>query len=336
MSFQIQAKEKSHPFIGIYDFSYAPYALGDAFTWQVNVAIGALDKGIDTVIHSLVVDPRRPSGRLQPHINRENYRDYLSNLFPAFLCNPLEMSLKLFTNRHAFDYYLLKKVLSGFHTWPNLLIHTMEQMDYYSHKKIDKFFQKNHYIPRLKTPRGYENSMDDFLKEHCSGRFLVSVNIRQRANYADLGFAGQASGVIRRDSPLQEWYRFFKVVRKKYPDVLFLAFGGYAEWEKELYTFENVLIPRAMGYNLAHEITLFHQTDLFMGTSSGFSALATFSEIPYIITNFDHAAAKYVDLPIGAPSYRFALDNQIIVWEKETVELLMSLFEPVYQMLKTQ
>jgi hypothetical protein len=135
---------------------------------------------------------------------------------------------------------------------------------------------------------------------------------------------------------LHEWYRFFKVVRKKYPDVLFLAFGGYAEWEKELYTFENVLIPRAMGYNLAHEITLFHQTDLFMGTSSGFSALATFSEIPYIITNFDHAAAKYVDLPIGALSYPFALDNQIISWEKETVELLLSLFEPTYQMLKTQ
>lgn len=323
-------------FIGIYDFSYAPYALGDVFTWQTNVAIRALDKGIDRLMHCLIVDPRKPSGILQPYITSENYWDYISNLCPAFLCTPLEMSLQIFANRPAFDYFLLRNIFNGFPAWPNPISHAMEQLDYYSHKKINQFFQKNHYIPRLKTPRGYEKSMDDFLNEHCSGRFVVSVNIRQRANYTDLGFAGQASGVIRRDSPLHEWYRFFKLVYKKYPDVLFLVFGGYAEWEKELYAFENVRIPRAMGYNLAHEITLFHKSDLFMGTSSGFSALATFSEIPYIITNFDHAAAKYVDLPIYALCYPFALENQILSWEKETMELLLSLFERMYQKMNRQ
>ena len=32
-------------FTGIYDFSYAPYALGDAITWQVNLCVKSIDAG---------------------------------------------------------------------------------------------------------------------------------------------------------------------------------------------------------------------------------------------------------------------------------------------------
>ena len=31
------------PMIGIYDFSYGPYALGDALTWTMNLNIGAAE-----------------------------------------------------------------------------------------------------------------------------------------------------------------------------------------------------------------------------------------------------------------------------------------------------
>lgn len=318
-------------FIGIYDFSYAPYALGDAFTWQVNVCVKALEKEMHEVLQCLMIDHKRPSSSLQPYITTTNYQDYINNLFPSFLCSPLLSSLKVFTDRGAFNLFLVDKILHRHQIWPSMVEHAMERLDYYSHKAINKFYGKYNYIPRLKMPCGYEEAMNDFLKDHCGGRFLVSVNIRQRAFYADLGLGNGYNPVVRRDSPLQEWYRFFKIVRQKYPDVLFLILGGYSEWEKELYGYENVLIPRAMGYQLAHELTLFHKSDLFMGTSSGFSALATFSEIPYIITNFDHAASKYVDLPVGAKSYPFALENQILNWERESTELLISLFESMYK-----
>jgi hypothetical protein len=319
-------------FVGIYDFSYAPYALGDAFTWQVNVCVKAIDKGMDKVLQCLMVGPQRSYFPLQNFITIFNYRDYSNNLFPAFLCSPLLSSLKVFTNRAAFDLFFVEQKLRHQPMWPGVMGHIMEDLDYYSHKAINHFFKKYQYIPRLKAPKGYERSMDDFLKSRCEGRFLVSVNIRQRAFYANLGFEKSISSV-RRDSPLREWYRFFEAVQRDYPDVLFLILGGYSEWEKELYRYENVLIPRAMGYQLAHELTLFHRSNLFMGTSSGFSALATFSETPYIITNFDHAASKYVDLPVGTERYSFALENQVLSWEKESTELLLDLFIPVYRSL---
>jgi hypothetical protein len=321
---------KKNNFIGIYDFSYAPYALGDAFTWQVNVCIKAIEQGMHDVQQCLVIDPNRPSSPLQPHITALNYIEYINNLFPAFLCNPLLSSLKVFTQRDVLTLFLIGKKLNRHPMWPGLLSHAMENLDYYSHRLINKFYKKKRYIPRLKAPCGYEQTMDDFLRKYCTGRFLVSVNIRQRAHYADIGYEKYGMAAKRRDSPLLEWYRFIKAVHQEYPDVLFLVFGGYSEWEKELYGYENVIIPRTMGYHLAHELVLFHKSDLFMGTSSGFSALATFSEIPYIITNFDRAASKYVELAFGARSYPFALENQIIIWERESTELLVSLFQPMY------
>jgi hypothetical protein len=324
----------SGSFVGIYDFSYAPYALGDVFTWQVNVCIKALAKGKQTVHHCLMIDPMRPSSPFQPHITPLNYNDYIGNLFPAFLCSPMLSSVKIFKDRKKFNYFLFEEMIHRRLMWPNMMGHAMEQLDYSSHGIINEFFKKHQRIPKLKTPKGYDQSVDDFLERQCTGRFLISVNIRQRSLYASLGFEKLSTIHFDRDSPLQEWYRFFKIVQKKYPDCLFLILGGYSEWEKELYRYENVLIPRAMGFQLAHELALFHKSRLFMGTSSGFSALATFSEIPYIITNFDHAAAKNIDLSVGSKCYPFATKNQILSWEKESTALLLKLFELIYNTLQ--
>jgi ADP-heptose:LPS heptosyltransferase len=216
-------------------------------------------------------------------------------------------------------------------TWPSIKDHLTNRLDYFSHRSINDFFLKHSYLPRLTAPKGYENSMNPFREKKCKNRFIVSVNIRQRKLYPGIHMA---DSVIRRDSPLDEWHRFFKIVKDEYPEVVFLILGGYSTWERELYNYDNVLIPRTMGFGLAHELTLLHNSNLFLGTSSGFSAMATFSKVPYIITNFEHTSAEYVGLSVGASRYPFALDHQILSWEKETTELLLSLFGPMYESIR--
>ena len=321
-------------FTGIYDFSYAPYALGDAITWQVNLCVKSIDAGKRGIAQYIVADPNRPSFPLQKYITVNNYIEYVNNLFPVFLCCPDTISISIIKDKVSFDLSLFKSMFHCDHMWPSLVNHFFGKLDYYSHGLINDFFRRNGYIPRLKPPRGYEASVDDFINKYCSGRFIVSVNVRQRKFYQDLKFLNSKI-VLNRDSELSEWYSFFKIVGQKYPDVVFLIFGGYMEWERELYNYGNVMIPRAMGFNLAHELTFLHKSNLFMGTSSGFAAMATFSEVPYIITNYEHAAAKNVDIPLYAIRYPFALDHQILSWERETKELLLDLFEPVYSSLKT-
>lgn len=320
-------------FVGIYDFSYAPFALGDVITWQMNLLIGAIENGLENVVQFIVADPSRPFSRLQRHINKDNYIDYLNNLFPAFLCCPITSSIHLIKYRRDFDLFLLEEVLYRRRTWPSIMDHLTNRLDYFSHRSINDFFLKHSYLPRLSAPKGYENSMHSFVMKNCRNRFIVSVNIRQRKLYPDIHMGG---GVIHRDSPLDEWHRFFRIAQNEYPEVVFLILGGYTTWERELYKCDNVLIPRTMGFGLAHELTLLHNSDLFMGTSSGFSAMATFSKVPYIITNFEHSSAGYVGLSVGTTRYPFALDHQILNWEKETTELLLSLFGPMYESIRKQ
>lgn len=327
--------KKKTAFIGIYDFSYAPYALGDAITWQMNLCVGARERGVENIVQYLVADPARPSCYFQTYITENNYVYYLDNLFPAFLCCPGSTAVHLITNKSAFDLFLLTDVFGRQRMWPSVIEHLMGRLDFSSHRAINRFFRKYNFIPRLAPPRGYGNSMNSFLETRCRDRFVVSVNIRQRRSYPDVE-GGYATTAIHRDSALVEWHKFFRLVLAKYPGVVFLILGGYSTWERELYHHGNVIIPRTVGYGLAHELTLLHRSDLFIGSSSGFSAMATFSTVPYVITNFEHAASKYVELAVGTLQYPFALDNQILSWEEESAELLVSLFEPVYESLRNK
>jgi hypothetical protein len=45
------------PMIGIYDFSYGPYALGDALTWTMNVNVRAAEVPGQPSPEQLAADP---------------------------------------------------------------------------------------------------------------------------------------------------------------------------------------------------------------------------------------------------------------------------------------
>ena len=108
------------PMIGIYDFSYGPYALGDALTWTMNLNVGAAAAGCDAIDQYLVIDPSRPGSRYQPFVNPHNYVSIIDNLFPAFLCSPMLRSLKLIRHRPTFNLFLLREVVRRRPMWPLL------------------------------------------------------------------------------------------------------------------------------------------------------------------------------------------------------------------------
>ena len=122
----------------------------------------------------------------------------------------------------------------------------------------------------------------------------------------------------------------------RHPEVLFLLLGGYTEWDRTVCRVSNVLIPRAMGFGLGHELALLQRSDLFMGSSSGFGTMATFCNVPYVITKIQHLFARYVDVPVGGRHYRFGNENQILYWETETQDVLLGFFEEVYGRLRAK
>lgn len=309
--------------IGIYDFSYAPYALGDALTWTMNLNVRAAEAGLGAIDQYLVIDPSRPTNKHQPFITPLNYVTIIDQLFPAFLCSAKLRSLKVIRHVPTFNRFLLREALRRRRMWPSLWGHLNRTLDFISHRRINAFYRQHGTLPWLTAPRGYGPWAETFLQLHCAGRFVVAVNIRQSSLSA-------TPASLFRDSPVEAWRSLIRHAGARHPDVVFLVMGAYSELDREMCSLANVLVPRAMGFGLAHELALVSRADLFMGSSSGFAAMATFCNRPYLIANVDHGFSQYIDVPVGGRHYPFGSGTQILYWEKETADVLVDFFEQLH------
>src|SRR5260221_12249066 len=147
---------------GIYDFSYAPYALGDALTWQMNLAVLAEKFGCEKVDIMLVIDPRRPYCRYQTFMNPNNYVSSIEALLSAFTCLNNIRSLKIIRDGALAQKLLFHAFRESKVTWPSFWNHVRRYVDITSHKLINEFYQKNNYLPKLRAPMGYETWATQF------------------------------------------------------------------------------------------------------------------------------------------------------------------------------
>ncbi len=311
-------------FAGLIDFSYQHYALGDVLTTEVNLACLALEAKCTSIDLYLMIDPTFPSAPAQGFVTPHNYTTHLDNLVPAFLCLPGLASLRIIRDPLTAGLTLCSLVASRAPMWPPLRQHLRRRMTYpLDHKIINRFFARERYLPHLTSPRGYAGWAREFLARHYPDRFVVCINPRQSR-------LTQMPATIYRDAPLEDWRDFIEKVGRTYPDTHFFMLGGYAEWEHTLVRYGNVSIPRAMGLTLAHELALLRSSHLFMGTSSGFATMATFTDVPYVITHLEHVFAGYAGIPVNAPRYPFAGEEQYLVWRQEDAQLLLDYFENIY------
>ncbi len=311
-------------FAGVIDFSYQHYALGDALTSQVNVTCLALERGCTGIDLYLIIDPEAPADPVQRHINTENYWTYLDNLFPAFLCSPMVRSIRLVRDQPNIGLTLLSLAASRVPMWPPVTDQLRRRMTFpMGHEIINRFFDRHGYLPTLSAPRGYGAWACDFLRRMYPGKFPVCINPRQSR-------LTHTPATTYRDAPLPEWYKFLGAVGEKYPDVHFFMLGGFSEWEHALLSYQNVSIPRTMGLTLAHELALLHASDMFMGTSSGFATMATFSQVPYLITDIERYFGLLGGLQPDTERYPFAHENQYLVWRREDAKLLLDYFHLIY------
>lgn len=193
----------------------------------------------------------------------------------------------------------------------------------YSHDAINGFLAEHGKIPLLCDSLGYRPDVTGLMVKRFAGKRIVTFHMRNRR--LDAGYGGTFS--YSRDSDFLEWYEFLSEAGQKYPDVQFVALGRLQEKPLELLTLPNVTNLRDWGLGLGHELTLMRISDLFIGASSGFAAMANFCEIPYFITRMTKEACKAYGIEFYSERLPFGTDRQILVYEPETKELLMRLLE---------
>lgn len=311
-------------FAALIDFTYHHYALGDTLTVLVKFACEAEERGARSVDLFVHVNPGLPRAPAQGFITPDNYQSYLDSLYPAFLCQPHLGSFRLIRDPMTLSLAMASMHWSGAPHWPSLQQHVERRMTYpVGHQEINAFHARHGRLPLLNAPKGFEGWARRFRAEVLRDRFVVCINPRQAR-------LTPVPTTTHRDAPLPEWYAFIDRTARTMPDVVFLMLGGFQEWEHRLLARPNVLVPRLMGLNLAHELALMHVADAFMGTSSGFATKATFSDRPYLIVDIEPFFSTYIEVPVGGERYPFAVEHQRLVWQKENADLLYDYLAEVY------
>jgi hypothetical protein len=326
-------------YCAVYDFGLFPYALGDVLTWNVQTAIRCEELGREQVDAYICVDERHPPNIFQRDlITADNCRLFFNELFGAFGTHPKPGNVFLYRRRdemlerlrealrgdaaNAEDLADYQRALTTRKDGPALMIEYFNK-SIHSHERINAYAAAHGRIPLLRPSMGCEPDVTGLLTKRFAGNRIVAIQMRLRR--LDAGYG--AEHTYWRDSDFLEWYEFLKKVEKTHPDVQFVVMGRLQEKPIELLRLPNVISLRTLSLGLGHELSLLLRSDLFMGTSSGFAAMANFSEVPYFITKMNPTACRAFAIAPGSERLPFAGERQILVYEPETRDLLMQLLE---------
>ena len=328
----------SNTYCAVYDFELMPYALGDVLTWNVKTAVECELAGCEKVDIYISHDPRYPASIYQRDtVTRENHGLFFSELSGAFGTHPRLGNQFVFRSR---DEMLLRlqDAAMGNAANANALSRYMDVVkrrddeqaviDYFTqsihtHEQLNAFAAKTGRIPLLQPSDGCMPDIDGLLASRFAGKRMVAVHTRLRR--LDAGYGGSHSHA--RDSDVLDWYEFLREAGAKHPDVMFVLLGRLQEKPVEFLRLSNVLNLRTLGLGLGHELSLITRCNLFMGTSSGFAAMANFCTTPYFITRMTPESCKAYQIPNGADRLPFAQPGQFLVYEPESPAMLMRLLE---------
>jgi ADP-heptose:LPS heptosyltransferase len=185
-------------------------------------------------------------------------------------------------------------------------------------KNIKTYFDEHKSVPRFRQLKSESPLKDELLFGFKPNSIFVTVHIRQRAKEIH----SQHGGALYRDSNQDTWLEFIKQAAITHPQVVFIVVGRLAEFTRQLYACNNVIILKHYGLGLIDELTAIQHSDLFMGGISGPAMFAMFTNTPYVLFQSDSSAqeaAKYFNENIGEESPFFALDTQKIKWLTPTV-----------------
>jgi hypothetical protein len=326
------------PYCAVYDFELMPYALGDVLTWNMQTAIHCEEHGRASADLFICVDERHPASLYQQEVvTAQNCALFIDELSGAFGTHPKLGNIFIYRSRDELLDRLRtaargdpvnEKVLADYELIvasrtndDAVIAHFIKSLQ--SHRQINEFWNRRRDIPWLRSSIGCDGEVDGLFAAPFAGKRVVAIHTRLRR--LDSGVGGDRT--YARDSDFLGWYEFLREAGRTRPDVQFVTLGRLQEKPIELLKLPNVTSLRLLGLGLGHELSLMLRSDLFIGTSSGFAAMAYFSQTPYFITRMTENACKAYAIEFNAKRMPFATERQHLVYERETLELLLQLLE---------
>ena len=187
--------------------------------------------------------------------------------------------------------FVLKKNIKNFYKWPkNLTNHPN-----YSFMKINFLFRKYKIFPLLLWDKKILHNKLSFFKKFKK-KNIFSVHLKYIKPYNHIGNAN-----------LNLWKNFFNDNK----DSIFLIIG-HDDYPKK-FKCKNLIFVKDVFKDLALQLALVQKTDAFIGTASGVTTAANFSDKPYIIFKEPNHDKSQILKELKKKNYLFAKKGQKII-----------------------
>ena len=186
--------------------------------------------------------------------------------------------------------FLIKKKLKNTYVWNN----NLEHYPNYSFMKINFLFKKYKKFPKLAWSNKIISKNNMFINNYNNK--IITVHLKQIKPYNHIGNAN-----------LEIWLNFFKQNK----DFIFLIIGH--DHYPLNFKSDNLIILKEKIKKLSFHLALVQQSKAFIGTASGVTTAANFSDKPYIIFKEPKHDTEQILKELKHKNYYFAKKGQKIV-----------------------
>jgi hypothetical protein len=300
--------------LAIWDFRIEPFTVGELLLCH-EVALVLREKHqVDKIDLVLLWDKDNPTN-LSGGLNPSNFYNYFSELLQLAFVNihlgavfvmdsPDMLSSYIADNHQRYHIFPPHKDSDG-----NKITGHHQLFNY-----SNSFYSQHGYVPHMSCQLSTLSWARKFLFDNLHPLLPVTVQLRN------------TSTVPERNAELDCWIEFFTHCLNKYP-IKFIMIGRGDEIDPRFRKLSNVLVAKDYCTTLEQDLALIQTAFMFMASSSsGPSAMALFSDLPYVLYKF---MPVNEDIPPGS-SAPWATELQKWVWEPETTDRLTSDFRWVY------
>ena len=303
----------------IWDSRAQPYSVGDLLVLHEVGLVLRLIYQVNKIDVCMVYDPQQPgTGPRHDEITSYNFHNHLTSLFPVVYLNPHLGSFMVFDSHDQLEKYISENI-KIYYPWPSEFKYRQLTYLYYEAFHLFlSFYEKNGYLPSLSCRPVTLDWAYSFLEDKVSPAIPIVVHLRMNAKLD-----------LNRNARVDAWLEFFHYCEHKYP-AKFVVVGTARETDNRLRQCSNVIIAKDYQTNVEQDLALIQASAIFMGNASGPSTIAIFSQRPYIIVGM--ALKGQPGIVDGTPGngFVFANENQRLIWERETTQILIWEFEDIF------
>jgi hypothetical protein len=325
-----------------YDLSLMPISLGDIITWGVKSALRAEAVGRNRVHVHFICD--RSTGLSQYQSKSYAVEHFAFEILPAFCSHPLHSAITVHQSRAHFDAMMSQLVADDPVNLENYRLHLSRLEKKGSFDEVNKDFRElcsthddinaryalTGSYPKPKVPQDFIYDIHTLKADFPDDTFWVTVQFRLRLLDTGMPINPTPDAFIR-DAPFVHWYHFFLKALTKYPRVRFILLGRIQEKPLEVLRLPNIVTLRTLGMGIGHEFAALLDSDVYMGSPSGFAQLAHFSDVPYEIFNCTQGGCSHYGITYGTPQLPIAQPRQRLHYGREDSDLLL---ETLHQAVK--